>query len=90
MFRGGTLKNGGSPPPRVPTRMEPALASEVAALVDRLRRALDANTAAAGGVPIDEKDKTTRRPAGLACQLSALLLNRPSPRPPPKAATLFS
>ena len=49
-FRGGgTLKNGGSPPPRVPTRMEPALASEVAALVDRLRRALDANTAAAGG-----------------------------------------
>ena len=42
--------------------MEPALAAEVAALVDHLRRALDANTAAAGEVPLMNR---TRPPAEL-------------------------
>ena len=56
---------------QVPTFSEPELNLSLRA--NRLRRALEDYTAAAGAVPIDEQDKTTRRAVGLASQLSAIL-----------------
>jgi len=56
---------------QMPTFSEPELNLSLRA--NRLRRALEAYTAAAGAVPIDEQDQTTRRAVGLASQLSAIL-----------------